>query len=466
MEKLRAKEQYKRLVKLSFAVVMIVGLCMMYGVTWIGYYNRFILQEQYRFFRRGNWLVVLLYGILLIFFMNTYGGFKVGYLKKGNLIYSQILSVVFTNIFTYFQIAAIDKRFVNPIYIILMTAAEIFFIVVWTLIFQLLYRDLFPPRRMLFVQGDRRDYHLMDKINAREDKYEICEVISYKKGMHEIANRIAHYDAVIIGDMPAHERNLILKYCYEVGVRSYSVPKISDVLMRSSDELNLFDTPLLLSRNIGLSIEQQWMKRIEDIVIAFLMLLLFSPVFVIAAIGIKCTDHGPVFYKQERLTKDGKRFMIYKFRTMVVDAEKLSGPVLASEKDPRILPVGRLLRATRMDELPQILNILRGEMSVVGPRPERPELATEIAHDIPEFCYRLKVKAGLTGYAQVYGKYNTTSYDKLKLDLMYIRKYSLLLDLKLILMTPKIMLLKESTEGVMPVAASPDDEQRGLTKHE
>ena len=460
MENLRAKEQYKRLVKLTFAAVMIVGLCIIYGVIWITYYNRFILQEQYRFFRKGNWLIILLYGILLIFFMNTYGGFKVGYLKKGNLIYSQILSLTFTNVFTYFQIAVIDKRFVNPVYIVLMTLAEVLFIVIWTLVFQLLYSDLFPPRRMLFVQGDRRDYHLMDKINAREDKYEICEVISYKKGMKEISKRIARYDAVIIGDMPAHERNLILKHCFQAGVRSYSVPKISDVLLRSSDELNLFDTPLLLSRNIGLSIEQQWIKRLEDIIMACLMLILFSPVFLIAAMGIKCTDRGPVFYKQERLTKDGKSFMIYKFRTMVVDAEKLSGPVLASEKDPRIIPVGRLLRATRMDELPQILNILRGEMSVVGPRPERPQLAAEIEQEIPEFSYRLKVKAGLTGYAQVYGKYNTTSYDKLKLDLMYIRKYSILLDLKLILMTPKIMLLKESTEGVMPESEVSADKQR------
>jgi len=184
------------------------------------------------------------------------------------------------------------------------------------------------------------------------------------------------------------------------------------------------------------------------VVMAILLLILFSPVFLIAAVGIKCTDHGPVFYKQERLTRDSKRFMIYKFRTMVVDAEKMSGPVLASEKDPRVLPIGRFLRATRMDELPQILNILKGDMSVVGPRPERPELAAEIERTIPEFSYRLKVKAGLTGFAQVYGKYNTTFYDKLKLDLMYIRKYSLLLDLKLILMTPKIMFLKESSEGV------------------
>lgn len=465
MEKIRSKEKYKRLVKLSFAAVMLLGLCFLYAVTWIGYYNKFVIQDQYRFYRRGNWVIVLLYGILLTFFMNTYGGFKVGYLKRGNLIYSQIMSVLFTNVFTYFQVAVIDKRFVNPGFILVMTVADIVFIVIWTLVFQTGYSNMFPRRRMIFVEGDRRDYHLVDKINSREDKYEICEVISYKKGMDIIEPRIKLYDAVIIGDMPSHERNLLLKHCFELGIRSYSVPKISDVLLRSSDELNLFDTPLLLSRNVGFSIEQQWMKRVEDILFATFMLILFSPVFLIAAISIKCTDQGPVFYKQERLTKDRKQFMIYKFRTMVVDAEKQSGPVLASDKDPRILPIGRILRATRLDELPQILNILKGEMSLVGPRPERPELAEEIESSIPEFAYRLKVKAGLTGYAQVYGKYNTTSYDKLKLDLMYIRKYSLLLDLKLIMMTPKIMFLKESTEGVASDPDVPVEKQRGVRKN-
>lgn len=446
MKNRRMREQYKRLIKLSFATAMLLGLCWMYGVVWNQYYNEEILQMP--FYRRGIWMMVLIYGILLAFFMGTYGGFKIGYLRNGNLIYSQIMAILFTNVVTYMQIAVIDRRLVNPIYLLPMTVGEITFIVIWTLIFQAIYRSLFPPRRMLFVEGDRKDYHLIDKMNAREDKYQICEVISYKKGMEVIKKHMEQYDAVVIGDMPSHERNLLLKHCYISGIRSYSVPKISDVLLRTSDEMNLFDTPLMLSRNIGLSIEQEWIKRAEDVVMAILLLILFSPVFLIAAVGIKCTDHGPVFYKQERLTRDSKRFMIYKFRTMVVDAEKMSGPVLASEKDPRVLPIGRFLRATRMDELPQILNILKGDMSVVGPRPERPELAAEIERTIPEFSYRLKVKAGLTGFAQVYGKYNTTFYDKLKLDLMYIRKYSLLLDLKLILMTPKIMFLKESSEGV------------------
>lgn len=454
----KTREQYKRLIKMSFAAIMLLGLCLIYAIVWIEYYNDAILQMP--FYRRGNWVMVLIYGILLAFFLHTYGGFKIGYLKNGNLIYSQIISVLFANVLTYLQIAVIDRRFVNPVYLLPMTVAEIFFIVLWTLLFQMIYLGLFPPKKMIFIEGDRDDYHLIDKMKTRNDKYQICEVISYKCGIEKIKKRIVLYDSVVIGDMPSHERNLLLKYCYISGIRSYSVPKISDVLLRSSDEFTLFDTPLMLSRNMGLSIEQRWMKRIEDIVVALLMLLLFSPVFVIAAVSIKCTDHGPIFYRQERLTKDGQRFMIYKFRTMVVDAEKLSGPVLASEKDTRVLPIGRILRATRLDELPQILNILKGEMSVVGPRPERPNLADEIEKVLPEFSYRLKVKAGLTGYAQVYGKYNTTCYDKLKLDLMYIRKYSLLLDLKLILMTPKVMFLKESTEGVKNNSDVPQKQEK------
>ena len=169
---------------------------------------------------------------------------------------------------------------------------------------------------------------------------------------------------------------------------------------------------------------------------------------------IKATDRGPVFYKQVRLTKDRKEFMIYKFRTMIQDAEKDGHARLAANDDDRILPVGKFLRATRLDELPQLINILKGEMSLVGPRPERPELAAEIEKELPEFAYRLKVKSGLTGYAQIYGKYNTTAYDKLKLDLTYIRNYSFFLDLKLMIMTPKIMLMKESSEGVIEHDAS------------
>lgn len=443
---MKMQEKYKRLVKLLFSLVLTGLITAIYAYVWIYYFNERMLQAP--FFRRGNWVMIFLYGVLLVFFMQMYGGYKVGYLKKGNLIYSQILSVVFLNTFTYFQIAVLDKRFFAPTVLILMTFADAAAIVIWTMIFERIYMWMYPPRRMLMVYGDRSDYHLMEKMNAREDKYEITDMMSYRQGFQAFVEKVKGFDGVIVGDMPSHDRNLILKYCFEQEIRTYAVPKISDILLRSSDDLTLFDSPLLLSRNRGLTVEQEMIKRFMDVVLSLLAAVITLPFFAVIGAAIKLTDGGPVFYRQVRLTKGGKEFEIYKFRTMIQNAEAESGARLASEKDPRILPVGRFLRATRLDELPQIYNILKGDMSIVGPRPERPELAAEIEKEIPEFTYRLKVKAGLTGYAQVYGKYNTTSYDKLKLDLTYIRNYSILLDLKLIIMTPKIMLLKESTEGV------------------
>lgn len=443
---MKSFERYKRLIKLGFSSMSAAMLIITYGMVWINYYNKVILAP---FYRKGNWMMIFIYGVLLIFFMKMYGGFKVGFLKKGNLIYSQILAVVFTNTITYFQIAVQDKKFTTPLPLILLLIADAVLISCWTVFFQWFYCKIFPPRKMLLISGEHSDYHLMEKMNAREDKYEICKIISYRVGMEKLIKEMAKYDGVIVGDMPSHERNLIIKYCFGEHIRTYSVPKISDILLRSSVDLNLFDLPLLLSRNNpGLSIEQEFVKRIVDIVGSLIAIVVSVPFFLIIGLCIKLTDKGPVFYKQVRLTRDGREFEIYKFRTMVQDAEQDGIPRLAAEGDDRILPVGRLLRATRLDELPQIYNILKGEMSIVGPRPERPEFAEELTKEIPEFPYRLQVKAGLTGYAQVYGKYNTTAYDKLKLDLTYIRNYSLLLDLKLIIMTPKIMLLKESTEGV------------------
>lgn len=438
--------QYKRIIKCLSSALIVALEAGIYGYVWTVYYNRIIAAP---FWRRGNWLMVAVYVILLLFFEQTYGGFKVGFYKKWNVIYSQILSLFIVNLITYFQIALIDKKFHSMTIIGGIFVVQAVVAVIWAFGFQFVYSHMFPQRRMLLVYGERPTFHLMQKISTREDKYQICNIIHYKEGIDAIMELIHNYDAMIIGDIPAHERNQLLKLCFGQGIRTYTVPKISDVINRSSDDLNLFDTPLLLSRNEDLKIEQLFCKRLLDLVCSMIGLVLTSPFFLIIALMIKATDHGPVFYKQIRLTKDRKEFMIYKFRTMIQNAEKDGHAVLAANDDDRILPVGRFLRATRLDELPQLINILKGEMSIVGPRPERPELAEEIEKELPEFAYRLKVKAGLTGYAQIYGKYNTTSYDKLKLDLTYIRNYSFFLDLKLMIMTPKIMLLKESSEGVI-----------------
>ena len=438
--------QYKRIIKFMSSAAIVAMEAGIYGFVWVTYYNRLL---EFPFWRRGNWLMIAVYAVLLIFFEQMYGGFKVGFYKKWNVIYSQILALVIVNVITYLQIALIDKRFHSLTLMGGILVTEIIVAAIWAFAFQFIYSRLFPRRHMLLVYGERPIFHLMQKISTREDKYQICNIIHYEEGVDEIMRLADQYDAIIIGDIPAHERNQLLKRCFGQGIRTYTVPKISDIINRSSDDLNLFDTPLLLSRNEDLKIEQLFAKRMMDVVCSFLGLLISSPFFLIIAFLIKATDRGPVFYKQIRLTRNGKEFEIYKFRTMIQDAEKDGHARLASEHDDRILPVGRFLRATRLDELPQLINVLKGEMSMVGPRPERPELAAEIEKELPEFPYRLKVKAGLTGYAQIYGKYNTTAYDKLKLDLTYIRNYSFFLDLKLMIMTPKIMLMKESTEGVI-----------------
>ena len=438
-------EQYKRIIKCASSTVIIMLELAIYWYVWLNYYNR---NMQEPFYRRGNWLIAGDYVVVLLLLHRLYGGLKIGIYKYWNLVYSHMISIIGVNIFSYVQVVLFDKKMHNPTALMAMTVVDFILVMVWAWAYKKVYNTLFPKRKLLLVYGQNSMFHLMNRIDTREDKYEIAKIISIDKGIDLIIEQAEKYDGIIIGDIPADMRNKLVKMCFCRDIRSYTLPKLSDILLRSSTELNIFDSPLYLSRNIGgLAWDQKLVKRMVDIIVASLLLVITSPFFLLIAILIRCTDPGPVLYTQKRLTEGGIIFNIYKFRTMVVDAEKKSGPIKAGDKDPRILPIGHILRATRLDELPQLINILKGEMSMVGPRPERPELTEIITRHIPEFEYRLKVKAGLTGYAQIYGRYCTTSYDKLKLDLTYIRNYSVWLDLKLILMTPKVLFMKESTDG-------------------
>ena len=229
----------------------------------------------------------------------------------------------------------------------------------------------------------------------------------------------------------------------------YLIPRIGDVLMSGATRMHMFHLPMLKVGRYSPTPEYLFLKRALDIVVSGLAFIVLSPIMAAVAIAIKLTDHGPVFYRQCRLTKDGKKFDVLKFRSMRVDAEKDGVARLSSgEHDDRITPVGHFIRKCRLDELPQLINILKGDMSLVGPRPERPEIAVQYERELPEFALRLQAKAGLTGYAQVYGKYNTTPYDKLQMDLMYIANPSLIEDWKILFATVKILFMPESTEGV------------------
>ena len=306
------------------------------------------------------------------------------------------------------------------------------------------------PRNVLMIVGEddsSKESDLKFKLESRQDKYSVTKIIKVKRKNKKLFEDLGEYDAVVLYNVAHDIRNEILKYCYENQIRTYIVPEVSDIIMRGLNDITLFDTPLLLMKDYGLSTVQRILKRTMDILLSLIALLIGTPIMLIIAIAIKLEDGGPILFKQDRVTKDEKVFAILKFRSMIVDAEKDGISIPAVDNDPRITKVGKIIRPLRLDELPQIFNILKGEMSIVGPRPERVEHVEEYTKEIPEFIYRFKVKGGLTGYAQIYGKYNTSAYDKLRMDLIYIENYSLLLDIKLIIETVRVLFKKESTEG-------------------
>lgn len=439
--------------KRTFILILsIVGLLIMvaaYSYVWTKVYHRNLVWNV-KFTFWGHLLMCSVYGVLLFFFSSSFGGLKIGYLKFGDVFFAQLFAVICDAIISYFQISLMENRLVKGSPIVWMALAQIVFAAMWIWLCDFIYGKLFPPRKLLLIHGDRPVEDISDKFNQRKGKYEITDYIHVKDGLDVIKSEIMKekYDAVVIWDIPTASRNNLLKFCYSHDIRMYIMPKISDVIIKGSDQLHLFDTPVLLTREYSLKVEQRFIKRIIDIVCSLILIILSSPFMLITAIIIKAQDGGPVLYKQVRCTIGGKEFKIMKFRSMIVNAEKDGRAQLAKQNDSRITPFGKFIRATRIDELPQLFNILAGDMSFIGPRPERPEIIKEYLEEMPEFAFRMKVKAGLAGYAQVYGKYNTTPYDKLKLDLTYIENYSVWLDIKLMILTIKIIFTPESTEGV------------------
>ena len=443
------KEKFKRLFRFFNCVIIIGALTAVFAYIWYSYFadsEELLLKP---FFRRGNYVLIALYALIMFLFYRTYGAQKVGYMRILEAAYTQVISVLCANAVIYFQLCLIGhwKFLANLKPILWMTLIDVILVLLWAVLSRYIYTKLYPPRELLLVYGKYNPHHMIRKMSARKDKYTICGSISVDEDMEQIKSRIREHGNVILMDLPAEPRNQLLKFCFRENIRCYSLPKISDIMIRRSEEIHLFDTGLLLFRNSGLTAEQQFLKRAFDIVFSLVFLLVFSPFMLIIAIAIKLCDGGPVLFTQDRLTQDGKVFKLYKFRSMYVKTEETEY-CMTRQNDSRITPVGKIIRNIHFDELPQIINILKGDMSFVGPRPECPELAAEYQKIIPEFDFRLKMKAGLTGFAQVYGKYNTTPLDKLKLDMEYIENYSFPLDLKLILLTFKILFQKENTEGI------------------
>ena len=393
-------------------------------------------------------MAILAYAGIFILIGRWLHAFYIGVERKAKIAASIVLTIFMTDVVEIFVSMAITGQFRFFFDFLwryfLLALCQSVVLTLLTVIMINIYRKVIPPLNIVEVTGEHHN-KLSAAMNNIKYKYVIREKVLYSdEKLHEVIDK---YDAALINDIPAEYENKLIKYCFEKNKRVYVVPKLSDIILKSSDDINLVDTPLYLCRNIGISKWEALIKRVFDIVCSLLALIILSPVLLITAIAIKLEDKGPVFYRQERVTINDKRFMILKFRSMIVDAEKDGRPHPAGEKDDRITKVGHVIRACRVDELPQLINILKGDMSIVGPRPERWEHVDKYCSEIPEFSYRCKVKGGLTGYAQVYGKYNTDALDKLKMDLIYITNYSLILDMQIIFETVKILFIKESTEG-------------------
>lgn len=440
-----SREDTKGIVRAAETVLEVLILTFLYYLVWKNAYPEGLFPG-YSF--KGKYVLTGVYAVIICIFFRNAECTLFGQLKRMDLILGQMIALFLVNFVTYFQLCLIANRMVSAIPVVLLYGLQLGAAMALIDVYCRIYYRLYAPHDMVMIYGSKSALGLKLKMDSRRDKYNITRLISAETGLEEICRELKNHDSVVLNDVPAQLRNDVLKFCYENRIRTYVVPKLTDIMLRGGEGNTLFDTPLLLVKGTGLTPVQRAAKRTLDILLCLVALIPALPVMAVIAAAIKLEDGGPVLFRQNRLTRGGAEFTMLKFRSMIVNAEACSGAVLASDADPRITKVGRVLRKYRLDELPQICNILKGDMSIVGPRPERRILAEHYSGEIPEFSYRLKVRGGLTGYAQIYGKYNTSPYDKLRLDLIYVENYSLRLDIKLIILTLRTMLSRESTEGI------------------
>ena len=422
----------------------------LFGFSYLKFYT------DATFWNSGNYLFYFLYTFLLILFMTVYSSYRVRQFRTRELVFSFALASMLTNLVMYFVMCLIARALLQPWGVIATTLVQWILETGIYVLARVVLPLLEPPVRVLYIRDTALDDRFADKFDTRRTRYRIGGEISCDLGWNDLKSAMSPYGAILIGEVPRQLRQDIIAWCYRTGREALLLPDMQDILLCSASSLMVGDSLVYDLNTQGEDLAYRAVKRAIDIAASALGLVILSPLMLATALAIKLQDGGPVFYRQIRLTRGGKRFRLTKFRSMIVNAESATGAVLAGKEDSRITPVGKFIRSTRIDELPQLWNILKGDMTLVGPRPERPEFYETICAEYPEFEYRLKVKAGLTGYAQLYGKYNTTFADKARLDVYYIQHTSLLLDLKLIFYTLKIIFIRESTEGVSAPAPAPE----------
>ena len=344
---------------------------------------------------------------------------------------------------------------------------QFLFLSIWRYLTWRVERHVYAVKDVLLIGAEDECVHVYQRLSKQYHLNMKLKYVCTDMQSSSWKESAAFVDIIIMCPGMRHRHKVqVINYCYQHGKRPLLIPNTFEIFCSGAELDKIDDIPVFRPQALRLTLEVRALKRLLDLSVAAVGFVCALPFMLLTALAVKLSDGGPVLYSQVRTGRDGKEFRVYKFRTMRVDAEKYSGPMLAQENDPRITTLGRFLRAVRLDELPQIWNVLVGDMSVVGPRPERPFFVDQFAKKMPEYEYRHNVKPGITGLAQVYGKYNTTPFDKLVYDLMYIQRCNILTDLIIIIQTAKVLFTKSATDGTSQVEEKVDlakyDIQKGI----
>lgn len=441
------KQNNKKITHIARVILTLwnVGL---FALVWVRYYNLFAFRTHRV---EGAVICIVIFLSLYLWFCGVYKAFRFASTPMFDTIFAHFVSCALSDLLLYIVACLAGRTFLNFGYGALILCLQIVGSAVMVTAVKRLIMKRMKPKDTLVIYGNMHASEDIEGFVKRlmvkyDHLYKISETLEEKRPLNQLVDAIERHDSIFLFEMEPNLRRELIKICAEQNKDFLYDPRVEDIICQGCSERHLLDTPLMRYDFPYIGFYARYGKRVLDVVLSLLLIVILSPFMLFTAIAIKLEDHGPVFYKQKRVTKDGKVFDILKFRSMIVNAEAM-GAVPSTENDPRITKIGKVIRATRFDEIPQFINILKGDMSFVGPRPERTEHVELYSKGLPEFRYRLKVKGGLTGYAQVYGKYNTTPYDKLRYDLEYIENQSFLLDLKIFILTIRTVFQKEATEG-------------------
>lgn len=426
----------------------------LFVLVWVFYYNNIVFWNPKGYNYRSPLyaaIMILVFFIIYRSICSVYKAFRFASTSLFDIVFAHFVSFGISDLFSYLEGCLIAHRYINILPGVGIVVAQLVGTMLIAHKTKHMLMERMIPNDTLIVYGSLINKKGVDSFISRlmkkyEHLYKVSTISNENEELHSLSEEIQQHETIILLGVAPTIRKELIKICAEHNKEFLYDPRIEDIICEGCTERYLLDTPLMKYDFPYQNTMRAGVKRFWDIFLSILFLIILSPFMIIIAVTIKMEDGGTVFYKQKRCTKDGKVFEILKFRSMVENAEAF-GAVPATDGDPRITKVGKVIRATRFDEIPQLLNILKGDMSFVGPRPERVEHMDLYSKEMPEFKYRLKVRGGLTGYAQVYGKYNTTPYDKLRLDLIYIENQSFLMDFKILLLTIRTIFQKEATEG-------------------